>query len=104
GSALVYSTSLSGIVSGGPRIIPDDTARAIAVDASGNAYVAGSTLTTDFPTTSGAFQTSLSNGGTCTASFNAGQSCSDAFVAKINPTGTALVYSTLLGGTDNDEA
>jgi len=63
----------------------------IASDAQGNAYVAGGTASADFPTTPGAFRTTLAGSGT-----------SDAYLAKINPTGTALVYSTLLGGSQND--
>src|SRR5439155_17628970 len=62
----------------------------IAVDAAGNAYVTGGILSTDFPTTAGAFQTTL--GGDL-----------DAFVTKLNPTGSALVYSTFLGGSAFDE-
>jgi hypothetical protein len=75
GSALVYSTFLGGA--------GDDTANAVALDASGAVYVTGSTSSSDFPTTAGAFDTSY-NGG-------------DAFLVKINPTGTGLVYSTFLG-------
>jgi hypothetical protein len=59
----------------------DEYAAGIAVDASGNAYVAGYTASTDFPTTTGAFQVSGSGG----------------FVTKLNATGSALVYSTYLG-------
>ena len=62
-------------------------ATGIAVDAAGNAYVTGYTDSTDFPTTAGAFQTTYGGGDY------------DAFVTKLNPTGTALVYSTYLGGT-----
>ena len=64
-------------------------ASGIAVDTAGNAYVTGYTDSTDFPTTAGAFQTTF--GGKY-----------DAFVTKLNPTGTALVYSTYLGGTGDD--
>ncbi len=81
GSALVYSTYLGG--SG------FDAGQQIKIDASGNAYVTGQTQSTDFPTTSGAFQSTLLG-------------VSDAFVTKLNPTGTALVYSTYLGGNDQD--
>jgi carbohydrate binding protein with CBM6 domain/beta-propeller repeat-containing protein len=77
GSALVYSTYLGGGF--------DDSGRGIAVDAAGNAYVTGYTRSSNFPTTTGAFQTTF--GG-----------YSDAFVTKLNPTGSALVYSTYLGG------
>ena len=75
--ALVYSTYLGGN--------GDDSATGIAVDSSGNAYVTGYTDSTNFPTTAGAFQTSYGGGG-------------NAFVTKLNASGTALVYSTYLGG------
>ena len=80
GSALGYSTYLGG---SGP-----DVGRGIAVDSSGNAYVTGSTTSTDLPTAN-PFQTA-----------NAGSD--DAFVAKLNPAGSALVYSTYLGGGGTD--
>jgi hypothetical protein len=80
GSALVYSTYLGGSGAG-------DTGNSIAVDAAGSAYVAGITSSTDFPVTPGAFQT------VCPSI------CEDAFVAKLNSTGSALVYSSYLGGT-----
>jgi len=86
GTALIYSTFLGGS--------DFDTGVGIAVDASGNAYVTGSTASTNFPTTAGAFQTTLAGPG--------GGSLTDAFVTKLNPTGTALVYSTYLGGRDFD--
>ena len=66
----------------------------IAVDLAGNAYVTGDTNSIDFPTTTGAFQTTNASGGCC-----------DAFVTKLNPTGSGLVYSTYLGGSiSTDEA
>ncbi|HEY7835658.1 MAG TPA: SBBP repeat-containing protein [Ktedonobacterales bacterium] len=83
GNALVYSTFLGG---GG-----DDLGEHIAVDASGNAYVTGATASGDFPI-QGAFQASTGGGG------------SDAFVSKLNAAGTALVYSTYLGGSGADAA
>ncbi len=83
GTALVYSTYLGGT--------SEDFGEGIAVDTAGNAYVTGSTTSTNFPTTAGAFQTTYGGGDY------------DAFVTKLNPTGTALVYSTYLGGTGLDE-
>jgi hypothetical protein len=82
GTALVYSTYIGG--SGG------DEGKAIAVDGSGNAYVTGYTESTDYDVTPGAFQTT--NGGS-----------RDVFVTKLNATGTALVYSTYIGGSGGDE-
>ena len=82
GTATVYSTYL-----GGSR---DDQANGIDVDASGNAYVVGTTGSNDFPTTPGVIQANR-------AGFN------DAFVTELNPTGSALVYSTYLGGNFDDE-
>src|SRR6185369_5053055 len=89
GASLVYSTFLGGA--------GHEQGQGIAVDASGNAYVAGITESSDspftsvnegFPVTPGAFQTK--------GSF-------DAFVTKLNATGSALVYSTFLGGNLTDE-
>jgi hypothetical protein len=85
GSALVYSTFLGGS--------EGDDASAIAVDSAGAAYVDGWTYSSDFPTTSGAFDTSSNGVGS-----------DDAFVTKVNATGSALVYSTFLGGSSYDEA
>lgn len=82
GSALVYSTYLGGS--------NQDYGSGITVDASGNAYVTGFTVSSDFPTTPGALQ--LTYGGNC-----------DAFVSKLNVSGSVLVYSTYLGGNDFDE-
>jgi len=89
GAALVYSTYI-----GGER---RDEGFAIAVDSSGSAYVTGKTQSANFPVTPGAFQTSYGNR-EMSASIPG-----DAFVAKLNPTGSALVYSTYLGGHDFDE-
>jgi Bacterial Ig-like domain (group 3)/Beta-propeller repeat len=87
GSALVYSTYLGGSLF--------DGGEGIAVDSAGNAYVIGQTTSNDFPTTPGAFQTVCNGGSNC-------DSDGDAFVAKLNPEGSALVYSTYLGGSDFD--
>ena len=76
----MYSTYLGGN--------GDDVAKGIAIDSSNNAYVTGRTNSANFPTAS-AFQATLHGG-------------VDAFVTKINATGTAFSYSTYLGGA-NDE-
>jgi hypothetical protein len=82
---LVYSTFLGGRSS--------DLVRGLAVDADGYAYIAGSTMSLDFPV-AGALQPEIGNSGIL----------QDAFVAKLDPTGTHLVYSTFLGGNRQDEA
>ncbi|MEP7286859.1 MAG: SBBP repeat-containing protein, partial [Chloroflexota bacterium] len=82
GTALAYSTYLGG--SG------QDSGHGIRVDSSGNAYVTGDTSSANFPMTAGAFQPTIA-------------STYDAFVTKLDPSGTALVYSTYLGGSDNDD-
>ncbi len=89
GSVLLYSTHLGGGA--------DDEGMGIAVDASGNAYVTGHTESLNFPTTAGAFSTS------CVAvpvRIPIGDICSggDAFISKLSPDGSALVYSTYLNG------
>ena len=89
GTALVYSTYL-----GGAR---DDWATGIAVDSAGNAYVTGATLSTNFPVSTDAQQRTF--GGTNPANRI---SIGDAFLAQLNPAGTALVYSTYLGGSSED--
>lgn len=80
--SLVYSTYIGGG--------SDDSGNAIAVDGSGNAFVAGGTNSSNFPT-QGAFQGTF--GGVL-----------DAFVLELNPTGSALTYSTFLGGSGSDVA
>jgi hypothetical protein len=82
GSDLVYSTYLGGN--------SDDFGNGIAVDSAGNSYIVGTTRSTDFPTTSDAFQEDR-------------QSLNDAFVTKLNSDGSNLVYSTYLGGADDDD-
>src|SRR5207249_9413886 len=82
-TARTYSTYLGGTTG-------DDAGRGIAVDATGNAYVTGFTASTDFPTTPGAFQTAFGGG------------VFDAFVVKLNPAGSVLLYGTYLGGSGPD--
>jgi hypothetical protein len=91
GSAFVYSTYLGGSLG-------SDDGKGIAVDSVGNAYVAGQTNSGGFPTVN-AVQPAISPGGN-----GAGSQFSDAFVSKLNPTGSALVYSTFLGGSQPDAA
>ena len=81
GGSLIYSTILGGSSA--------DSGSAIAIDRFGNAYVAGETESTDFPTTPGAFQPS-------------GIDANNGFITKISPNGSSLVYSLLLGGGDSD--
>ena len=80
--SLVYSTFL-----GGTNSSSGDDASGLAVDASGNTFVVGQTSSTDFPTTSDAFQSTLKSSGM------------NAFLAEISPDGTAALYSTYLGGS-----
>jgi len=80
GDALVYSTYLGG--SGG-----GDEGIGIAVDAAGNAYVAGSTNSSNFPISAGVADSTYSN--------------TEAFVTKFNASG-GLVYSTFFGGTGTE--
>ena len=78
-----------------------DVAHSIALDASGNSYVTGSTTSSlDFPTTAGAFQT-IGGGGDC-GTITQPKDCQDAFVTKLNSTGSGLIYSTMLGGVGHD--
>ena len=95
GTGLVYSTYLGGSASESSCNGTGDQGLGIAVDGSGNAYVTGTTCSTNFPVTTGAFQTMYKSKNTF------GES---AFVTKLNPTGTGLVYSTYLGGSADDGA
>lgn len=81
GSQLVYSTYYGGTTG--------EFGSAIAVDSTGNAYVGGVTSSPDFPKTN-------------PIQANYGGSLADAFVAKFNPAGSQIVYSTYLGGNGND--
>lgn len=83
GGALGWSTFLGGADA--------DSASALDLDASGGVYVTGQTLSSDFPTTSGAFQATLPGG------------YGDAFVVKYTPSGD-VVYATFLGGAADSDA
>jgi len=96
GTGLVYSTFLGGTTACPPPAMscpPNDRGHAIAVDDSGNAYVAGETSSTDFPTRN-ALQSQIISGP---------NDPNDAFVTKLSPDGSSLVYSTYLGGNSEEE-
>lgn len=82
GEALVYSTYLGGTSA--------DVGQSIQLDSAGDAYVAGYTFSTNFPLV-GAYQGTLGGG-------------ADAFVTELNPSGSALTFSTFLGGSGDDRA
>lgn len=89
GTAIVYATLFGGT--------SDDEGHGIAVDAAGNAFIAGQSASFDYPTTPGAFQNCHSI--SCTAPTGTW----DFVVAKLNPDGNALVYSTFIGRADDNE-
>jgi uncharacterized protein (TIGR03437 family) len=100
GTQLIYSTYLGGSL--------DDAGFAIAIDAVGNAYVAGTTRSTNFPVTPGVVQTKFAGGGGEPGASSCGNlpqiDTGDAFVAKLNPSGSQLLFSTFLGGNQDDAA
>ena len=83
-ASLIYFSYVGGTLA--------DAANGIAIDSLGDAYIAGSTVSTDFPVAGAPFQPTYGGGN------------ADAFVTELNPTGSALVYSTYLGGTNTDIA
>jgi hypothetical protein len=83
GNSLLYSTYLGGSAY--------EESNAVALDTAGNAIVTGVTNSTNYPITAGAFQPRYGGGPL------------DAFVTKLNPAGSALIYSTYLGGSDYEE-
>ncbi|WP_164929485.1 FG-GAP-like repeat-containing protein [Gloeobacter violaceus] len=83
-TALIYSTFLGGTLG--------DVGLGITLDSAGSAYLTGSTLSTNFPVTFGAYDTS----------YNGGTSFGDVFVSKLNVLGDRLLYSTFIGGATDD--
>lgn len=94
GSAIVYATYLGGNNQESPH--------SLIVDDLDNLIIMGSTSSSNFPTTAGAYDQTFNGGSSVTfngLSYTAG---SDIFVTKLDPTGGSLVGSTFLGGTQND--
>ena len=89
GITLAYATYL-----GGQTGNTSDYISGIAIDSASNAYVVGYTNSKDFPVTSGAYGTVCGISGTCAA----------AHVTKLNPTATAIVWSTYVGGSKSDSS
>jgi hypothetical protein len=84
GASLAYGTYLGGAIGGAA-----DMPRGITTDADGNSYIAGITISPDFPVTEGAYQTSC---------ILVDETCRDKdFVTKLNPAGTSIVWSTYVG-------
>jgi hypothetical protein len=81
---LVYASRIGG------SLVDASSGSGIAVDGDGHAYVTGSAVTADFPTTEGAYRT--------TACANVYPFAGDGFVAKVSADGASLVYSTLVCG------
>jgi gliding motility-associated-like protein len=90
GDSLVFSTFFGG---SGSTLI-----HSITLDNSNNIFLTGRTNSQDFPTTSGCFQSSYGGGG------STWWSGGDAFLTKINPTGSSIIFSTYVGGAGDDEA
>lgn len=84
GSTVLFSTYLGGSAG--------ESARAIAVDSSGNVYIAGSTVSADYPVTAGTLRSTGSGNGS-----------NDIVLTKLAPSGGALVYSAVIGGVADDE-
>jgi hypothetical protein len=89
--SLIYATYLGHTVGGGYG----DLMTGIAADAAGDAYITGYTNQATFPTTAGAYQTTCDQYG---VNGNTNADCGSAFIAKLNPNGTALLASTYFGG------
>lgn len=99
GTKLKFSTFLTGTNGVGTWNI--DWIRGLAINPKGEVFVCGNTVSTDFPTTNGAFQTSFGGGGT----YVPGQDWSirgDGFLTKFKADGSDIIFSTLIGGAGND--
>jgi hypothetical protein len=93
GSALIYATFLGG--SGGKSDSgPSEQPTGIAVDSAGDAYVTGTTASSDFPVSSSAYQKTNKSVGNYSNNRN-----TTGFITKLNPTGSALIFSTYLGSS-----
>ena len=96
GSGLIYSTYLGGAA--------EDVGRGIAVDGSGRAHVGGETRSSGFPVTAPTAADATFGGGTCPTATEAARPCRDGFVTVVNAAGSALDYSSFLGGGADDAA
>src|ERR1043166_8975860 len=85
GTALIYSSYLGG---SGDEFV-SQSAPSLALDSCGYVYVTGTTSSSDFPVTANGYQTFF-------------QGIEDIFVAKLNKEGSVLIYSTYLGGSDDE--
>jgi uncharacterized repeat protein (TIGR01451 family) len=90
--SVVYETFIGGTGT--------DSSAGIAVDNGGNAYLAGNTSSTDFPTFGIPYQTGPETKTQCGGS----ATCTSVFVSVLNPQGSALTYSSYLSGNGNDQA
>jgi ASPM-SPD-2-Hydin domain-containing protein/beta-propeller repeat-containing protein/centrosomal CEP192-like protein len=93
-ASLIYSTYLGGNGANAAALGFGDQALGVAVDTSSNAYLVGTTSSTDFPTTSNAFQQNTSP--------PAAVAKGTTFISRINTTAGSLVYSSYLGGEDSE--
>jgi hypothetical protein len=97
GSTVLYATYLGGSQT--------DFGNGIAVDNAGDAYVVGTTHSADFPITFGSFNVECGGDGQCGATFNpGGLIVENGFISKLNPAGSALIYSAFVGEYENVEA
>jgi uncharacterized repeat protein (TIGR01451 family) len=79
-----------------------DSAVATTLDSAGDQYVTGTTISADFPVSTTAFQKTCGTDGNC--NLTTGTNPYDVFVSKLNPAGTQLMFSTYVGGEEDDES